>query len=180
MKNSIIAASIMALFGAANVAHAAPTGTITFNGELTANTCVVKVNGQGPSETVVLPTISINQLKTSGESAGKTNFSMELSDCSDTATGVAAFFEAGKDVNINGRLNNNLTDGAKLVSLQLLDGSNGYTAIKAGDQVQNTATASVTVTDGKATLPYAVQYYAEGATSAGKVVSMVDYSIIYK
>lgn len=40
-----------------NVAVAAGTGTITFNGELTANTCNADVDGQGPDATIVLPTI---------------------------------------------------------------------------------------------------------------------------
>ncbi|MDA5483418.1 type 1 fimbrial protein, partial [Yersinia intermedia] len=38
----------------------------------------------------------------------------------------------------------------------------------------------IDATTGSASLPYAVQYYANGATTAGTVVSNVVYSIQYK
>ena len=58
MKKLAIAASLIAVFGTVGLAQAASTGTITFNGELTANTCDVIVDGQAANATVVLPTVS--------------------------------------------------------------------------------------------------------------------------
>ncbi|CAI1121242.1 Uncharacterised protein [Serratia fonticola] len=39
MKNLTVVASLVAVFGSVGLAQAASTGTITFNGELTASTC---------------------------------------------------------------------------------------------------------------------------------------------
>ena len=57
MKKLTIVASLVALFGSAGLAQAASTGTITFNGELTATTCDVIVDGEAADATVTLPTI---------------------------------------------------------------------------------------------------------------------------
>ncbi|MBC3215681.1 hypothetical protein [Serratia fonticola] len=49
--------------------------------------------------------------------------------------------------------------------------------IQAGNQNQVTNTAYVDISSGSANLPYAVRYYAEGATTPGTVVRNVVYSI---
>ncbi|MGL5386368.1 MAG: fimbrial protein [Serratia sp. (in: enterobacteria)] len=163
------------------IAQAASSGTITFNGELTANTCDVVVDGQDADATVVLPTVSTNQLQTATRTAGDTGFVMALSNCAGTLQTASAFFQAGASVDaVTGRLTN-LSGTAANVSLQLLDGSSSSQAvIKAGSQDQVTATTYQNVTSGSTTLPYIVRYYAEGATTAGTVVSNVVYSIQYQ
>ncbi|VTM93058.1 major fimbrial protein StkA [Raoultella planticola] len=77
MSTSLIAALAISAFSV----NAASTGTITFNGELTDSTCNVDVNGQGADATVVLPTVSVNQLTASGETTGRTSFNMNLANC---------------------------------------------------------------------------------------------------
>lgn len=69
--------------------------------------------------------------------------------------------------------------GAKEVQLQLLDGAN-FNAIKVGNTSQVNDTTYYTITNDKATLPYAVEYYAIGKTEAGKVTSSVVYTLQYK
>jgi major type 1 subunit fimbrin (pilin) len=163
------------------LAQAASTGTITFNGELTANTCDVVVDGQTADATVVLPTVGISQLNGATQTAGETGFVMALNNCSGTLQTASAFFEAGASVDsVTGRLKN-LTGTASNVSLQLLDASSSSRAvIEAGNANQVTNTTYKDVTSGSATLPYAVRYYAEGATTAGTVISNVVYSIQYQ
>lgn len=56
IKKLAIIASLAAVFGTAGLAQASFTATITFNGELTVNTCDVVVDGQGADATVVLLT----------------------------------------------------------------------------------------------------------------------------
>ncbi|MGL5389760.1 MAG: fimbrial protein [Serratia sp. (in: enterobacteria)] len=181
MKKLAIVASLVAAFGSAGMVQAASTGTITFNGELTANTCDVIVDGQAADATVVLPTVSINQLQAATRTAGDTGFVMALNNCSGTLQTASAFFEAGASVDaVTGRLKN-LSGGATNVSLQLLDGSSPtQDVIKAGSQDQVNNTTYKDVTGGSATLPYIVRYYAEDATTAGTVVSNVVYSIQYQ
>ncbi|MBC3231255.1 MULTISPECIES: fimbrial protein [Serratia] len=181
MKKLAIIASLVAAFGSVGMAQAASTGTITFNGELTANTCDVIVDGQAADATVVLPTIGTNLLDAATKTAGETGFVMALNNCSGTLQTASAFFEAGASVDqVTGRLKN-LTGGATNVSLQLLDASSSSrSVIQAGNQNQVTNTAYVDISSGSANLPYAVRYYAEGATTPGTVVSNVVYSIQYQ
>ncbi|MBC3378699.1 type 1 fimbrial protein [Serratia fonticola] len=181
MKKLTIAASLIAVFGTVGMAQAASTGTITFNGELTANTCDVVVDGQGADATVVLPTVGTNQLQTAARTAGDTGFVMALNNCSGTLETASAFFEAGASVDtVTGRLAN-LSGTATNVSLQLLDGSSPSLAvIKAGSSDQVNTMTYKDVSAGSTTLPYIVRYYAENATTAGTVISNVVYSIQYQ
>ena len=165
--------------------NAASTGTITFNGELTDSTCDVDINGQGADATVVLPTVSVNQLTASGDTTGRTSFNMNLSNCVVGTQGghskVAAFFQPGTTVDLStGRLRN-VSGTATNVDLELLDATGNYAAINVGntDQVSNTAYVDIQA-DGSALLPYAVQYYANAQTTPGTVVSSVVYNLQYK
>jgi major type 1 subunit fimbrin (pilin) len=165
----------------ATSAAMAADGTINFNGELKAETCTVAVNGAGASGTVVtLPTLSTSVLATAGQVAGQTGFNIQLSKCSAALKTAAAFFEAGGTVDPkNGNLKN--SGGATKVQLQLVDATNGK-VIKAGDtgQVASTSRVAIDKTALTADLPYAVQYFAEAATTPGTVVSSVTYSINYQ
>jgi major type 1 subunit fimbrin (pilin) len=180
MKKVIIAASIVAALASVS-AQAASTGTITFNGLLTSSTCDVTVAGQGADALVVLPTIGTNQLTGPTQTAGRTGFNMALKDCAGTLKTASAFFEAGSSVDVTtGRLHN-MTGTATNVDLQLRDASSAsQAAIQAGNTNQIVNTTYVDVSSGSATLPYAVEYYANGATTAGTVVSSVVYSLQYK
>lgn len=181
MKKLAIVASLAAVFGSVGLAQAASTGIITFNGELTASTCDVVVDGQAADATVVLPTVSTSQLQTATRTAGDTGFLMALNNCAGVLQTASAFFEAGTSVDqVTGRLKN-MTGGATNVSLQLLDASSSSQAvIQAGNQSQVTNTSYVNVSSGSASLPYTVRYYAEAPTTAGTVVSNVVYSIQYQ
>ncbi|KFK96582.1 MULTISPECIES: fimbrial protein [unclassified Serratia (in: enterobacteria)] len=181
MKKLTIVASLVAAFGSIGLAQAASTGAITFNGELTATTCDVIIDGQAADATVTLPTVGINQLDAATKTAGETSFVMALNNCSGTLQTASALFEAGASVDqVTGRLKN-LTGGATNVSLQLLDtSSTSRTVIQAGNQNQVTNTTYVDISSDSAKLPYAVRYYAEAPTMAGTVVSNVVYSIQYQ
>ncbi|KAA8729439.1 fimbrial protein [Ewingella americana] len=180
MKKILLATTIIASFCAVNAASAASTGTITFNGELTATTCDVVVGGQAADATVTLPTIAISQLTKAGQTAGRTNFPMALTNCAGTLKTASAYFEDGSSVDATtGRLNN-LTGNATGVQLQLLDGQGSRGVIKVGDSSQTDNNSYVDVSTGTANLNYDVEYYATAATTAGTVVSNVVYSIQYK
>lgn len=184
MKKIISSAALLALFSVAAMnAQAASTGTITFNGELTATTCDADVDGQGPDATIVLPTVGTNQLTDAAQTAGRTGFNIGLSNCAGTLQTASAFFEAGSTVDLTtGHLKNISNDPAPAtnVSLQLLDEGNAEAVIQAGNSNQTANTTYYDISSGSADLPYAVEYYADGATTAGPVVSNVVYSIQYK
>lgn len=185
MNKSIITLSLAAVLGLAAVsAQADSTGTITFNGELTDTTCDVDIETQGASATVTLPTVGINELVNPGDVSGRTSFNMNLTNCTVGTVGghtlVAAFFQPGNTVNLGTGRVKNMTGSATNVSLQVLDASNSYAVINMGntDQVANTSYEDMS--GGSALLPYAVQYYAEGAAGAGTVASSVVYNLMYK
>ena len=71
---------------------AAFNGVITINGEVTAGTCAIAVNGGTASATVTLPTVSTNALGSIGQTAGATGFNLALTSCPTTGS-VRAYFE---------------------------------------------------------------------------------------
>lgn len=183
MKKLALIVSLATVFGFAGHAQAAATGTVTFNGLLTANTCDVTVDGQAADATITLPTVGIAQLSAPTNTAGETGFVMALENCTGgTLTTASAFFEAGPAVDLTtGRLKNTSSGGANNVSLQLLDGSSSSrSVINVGNSDQTINTAYVTISGGSAVLPYSVRYYAEGTTTPGVVTSNVVYSIQYQ
>lgn len=182
MKKLTIVASLVAAFGSMGMAQAASTGTITFNGELTATTCNVVVDGQDANAIVTLPTVGTNQLTAPSNTAGDTGFVMALTECAGPQSYAAAYFEAGASVDLStGRLNNLTAGEAQNVSLQLLDANNATpTVINIGNQDQTTSAGFKDISGTTANLSYIVRYYAEGATTPGLVNSNVVYSIQYQ
>ncbi|MDV5526881.1 fimbrial protein [Enterobacter hormaechei] len=181
MKKSAIALTLFAVLGATvSSANAASTGTITFNGELTATTCDAVVDNQAANATVVLPTVGTNQLVNLGETAGRTGFNIALTNCQGTLKTASAFFEAGPTVDLASGHLLNKGGSATNVSLQLRDESSANgDVIVAGNGNQAANTTYVDVSSGSANLPYSVEYFADAATTAGTVISQVVYSIQY-
>ncbi|MGE8143988.1 fimbrial protein [Pseudomonas frederiksbergensis] len=187
MNRTLLAFAALTSSLAMSVAQA-NDGTINFTGELTAQTCTSTVNGSATTQTVALPRLSTASLATTGQTAGATNFTIELSRCTATIATAAAFFEAGPGVDSTTKNVKNATGTARNVQFQLLDSAG--TVIKAGDTSQTgaggTARTPMVVTTGasptgSATLPYAVQYVATGgAATVGTVVGSVVYSINYQ
>lgn len=173
-KVSMISLGLLLAAAQVNAAEASD-GTITFNGQIESQTCTVKVNGGENNATVTLPTVSSSLLKTAGQTAGSTRFTIDLSDCSTQTGDVYAYFEQGANVNANGRLTN--TGTATNVDLQLLDSANN--ALNAGSTEQTTSPTTAALAAGAATLSYAAQYYATAAATSGTVASSVTYSINY-
>ncbi|GLK87075.1 fimbrial protein [Pseudomonas turukhanskensis] len=200
MKHKLLAiSSIMAMAATAQTAMA-DSGTIEFEGAITATTCDVTVNGQTNDALVTLPTISQSLLKTEGAVAGRTPIKFELTDCilavanpDPTATTDPAlqgfakvYFNAatGTDfINPAGRLDidDTIADAATNVNLQILGTDNVAMDLSQDVDLQGTA-ASTKIENGAATMMYGVQYYATGATGAGigKVSSSVGYEIHYE
>ncbi|WP_445179037.1 fimbrial protein [Pseudomonas sp. McL0111] len=181
MNRKALAIAVMVAASGAQFANAAD-GTINFNGELVNQTCTISVDGVvSPAiATVTLPTISTGLLTTAGQVEGQTGFNIQLSSCEGTATTAAAFFNSGATVDpVSGNLNN-MTGTANNVQLQLVD-QQGGAVIQAGNTNQITKTTRNTIDGtGAANMPYAVQYFATGATTPGTVVSSVTYNVDYQ
>ncbi len=159
----------------------ANTGQLTFNGELTANTCNVSVDGGESSNTVTLPTVSVGEFRPF-RTAGNTSFSIALSGCRGPLRTASAYFEDGPNVinvvNYN-RLRNNGT--AENLYIQLRDGSNNE-IIHIGGRSQIDYNGFVDIDDsGNASLSYSAEYFAGLETvKAGTAMTSVSYSVMYK
>ncbi|WP_334042412.1 fimbrial protein [Burkholderia ambifaria] len=188
MKNNITALSAVALMLATTGVAYASDGTITFTGAVVASTC--KVNGGTGDLAVALPHVATNQLTSTGQTAGRTPFTLSLSGCTspvdaegkpvaNVPTKVAVVFEPGPNVNLTtGRLKPTGTGAAANIEVGIQ--TDGYKDIKIGADAASQGAQSATIgKDGNATLQYAAQYYATGASTAGPVTTSVTYSVIY-
>lgn len=177
--------SLAAILAAAMpLAAVAADGTITFTGELTAQTCTISGGGGGSASfSVALPKVSTNALATAGSTAGTTPFSISLSGCTPDTGTVHTYFEAGPTTDAaTGRLN--LTDAgggqtnATNVQIELLNSDTSAISAGSADGSQNSQTA--TIASGAATLNYFARYYATGVSTAGMAGSSVMYTMAYQ
>ncbi|ARL38886.1 fimbrial protein [Burkholderia pseudomallei] len=188
MKDNITAFSaVVVMLATTGVAYASD-GTITFTGSVVASTC--KVNGGNGDLTVALPQVATNQLANTGQTAGRTPFTLSLSGCTspvdkdgnpiaNVPTKVAVVFEPGPNVNLTtGRLKPTGSGAAANVEVGIQ--TDGYKDIMIGADAANQGTQVATIgKDGNATLQYAAQYYATGVSTAGPITTSVTYSVIY-
>lgn len=155
-------------------------GTINITGKVTDKTCTITGNN-GKNYDLVLPTVSTQTLATAGNVAGRTPFTLKLSDCSEGK--VATYFEPGPTVDAEtGRLKNQKADGADNVQVQLLGSNFGFIPVLAIDKDKaqpNSQWIDVTQ-DGGANLNYYAEYYATAQSKAGDVATSVQYTIIYQ
>ena len=172
MKKIILATSAIILGSAA--AHASD-GTISITGQITDRTCAV--DSKSKNLAVVLPTVSAVTLAP-GQTAGRTPFTINLTDCSEGK--VATYFEPGTSVDFNSGRLNNVSGDAKNVQIQLLGDNNEFIPVlgKAVGTQLNSQEVNVTA-GGSAALNYYAEYYAQDKTTAGDVKTSVKYTIIY-
>ncbi|MBC8747637.1 major type 1 subunit fimbrin (pilin) [Paraburkholderia sp. WC7.3g] len=156
-------------------AQTAPgTGQVTFNGELTDDTCVI--NAGDEDQTVTLDTLSTQSLAAAGQTAGSRMFNISVSKCPATLSNVAAHFETtNMNPDTRNAINQAATSPAGNVEVQLLD-RDGMTPILLG----STGTFVPVASDGTATMSYGGQYYATNRTTAGKVMAVVRYTLAYQ
>ena len=168
----------LALFSASTTfAMAASNNTITFQGEVTAQTCSVTVNGVEANPMVLLPTVSSADLDTSGKKAGKTTFTLGVSGCTADASDIdikTVFI--GNQVSATGNLKNSGT--ATNVELQLLKDATTTTGI---DLNSGLAQDGIVLKSGQTSAEhdFAVQYYATGQATPGTVIASVQYAVSY-
>lgn len=168
---------------ACSSAAIAADGTITFNGRVTDQTCTISTPA-GTDFSVTLPTVSQSALSSAGETAARTLFAINLTNCSAGST-MATYFEPGPNVDIaSGRLINqaDVADRAENVQLQLLGDNFQFLPIRAvgGSGAQDNSQWVPADGAGAADLNYYVEYYATAAVTSGEVTSSVQYTIIYQ
>lgn len=96
-------------------AMAVSDNTITFQGEVSDETCSVVINGNQAKPVVLLPTVSTKDLSEQGKTAGPITFDIGLSGCTgskDKTTKISTVF-VGNQVTSNGNTGN--TGSAKML-----------------------------------------------------------------
>ncbi|KVG64514.1 type 1 fimbrial protein [Burkholderia multivorans] len=174
------------LAAAAALPAMASDGEITFNGKVVSTTCSITGGGGangGKDMTVKLPSVSMSALSSTGEVAGRTPFSIQLSGCTGDSTAVMTNFEMGDTVDsASGRLN--LVSGgdadtvAQNVQINVLNESQEQ--IKVGQPGTTQNSQVVALKDGGATLNYYAEYYATAAATAGSANTRVRYTLDYQ
>lgn len=165
-------------------ALAAPT--VTFQGEVTDQTCDININGDTNS-IVLLPTVKAADLGSAGASTGVTPFTITLSNCGGTSEGVSAArtvttnFLGHSVISGTGILDNTATDSkATNVGIQLLETNDANAEAISLDGVtaaKSTITLASGATSGSHT--FGAKYYATGKASAGKVTAVAEYTVSY-
>ncbi|HTH60136.1 MAG TPA: fimbrial protein [Paraburkholderia sp.] len=178
MKKHILAVTIAALPA---LALAAPSdNTINFQGEVTDQTCQVTINGNTGNATVLLPTVTSAALNTMGQIAGRTRFTVGLSDCmAPTFNQTVDTVFIGNQTTPSGNLAN--TGSATNVELQLLD-PNSPTSPFVLSNVNGVKAPGLIIEQGSTSASYdfAVQYVTEeGGAMPGSVLGSVQYAVVY-
>lgn len=162
---------------------AAPT--ITFEGEVTDQTCTVNINGQTNS-VILLPTVSTSDFGTkltNGQTAGLTPFTVSLEGCasSTSATNISTKFLGYEVDSTTGTLGNRATtDAAKGYGIQLMSAATGGTAITLSG-VTSVAGLVLPANATSTSYDFGAQYYVVDAANAtpGKISAVAEYTVSY-
>ncbi|MEZ6878808.1 fimbrial protein [Enterobacter sp. KBR-315C3_2022] len=160
-------------------AFASSDNTISFQGEVTDQTCSLTVNGNETAPIILLPTVAATSLAASGDVAGATTFDMGVTGCTSatSSTTISTVFVGNLvDTTNEGTLGNSGT--AKNVNIQILDSSD--TAIDLSSTYTASGDLTLATGDTAATSTYTAQYYATGAATAGTVAASLQYAISYQ
>ncbi|WP_199054299.1 fimbrial protein [Aquitalea sp. ASV15] len=154
-------------------------GTLTINGNVSAESCTISVAGGASSGSITLPTVSTKALAVAAATAGTTDFSISLTACSGASTQAAIWFEYDSNVNAAGRLIN--TGTARNVDVALYNlSSTTPIAVGQGSGAFGSSGAAFPISSGTATLRYQAKYYATGVAVAGTVTASVYYTVQYQ
>lgn len=180
--NKLAIALSAALAIGASFSASAQSGTITFNGEITATTCTITWPGSGGTATdpiVTLPTVPTTALASAGATAGKRAVSLVIggSDAQCTSGLAAIELNPNRDANqANGYLNNTATvDPATNVQIALRDASDAPINIATP---WRSAEIDLSTTQ---QIDFAAEYRSTAAAAGpGNVTASVGYTIDYK
>lgn len=163
-----------------SVLAAGTQGTVTFNGELIAETCAI-VDGY-ENIIVNLPTLSTKTLAAKDATGGTRAFEIKVEKCPKEVTTVAAHFESIGSTGFN-TTTGNLTNQYSGSSSTDLAATNVEIRLYDTNEQQlrlgNTGQAATVAADGTATMVYHGGYYATDATTAGKVYAQALYTLAY-
>ena len=161
------------------------TPTVTFEGEVTDQTCSVNINGQTNS-VVMLPTVATADFGTTlanGQKAGLTPFTIAISGCTAPTADLNINTKfLGYDVDaVTGVLGNRATANAAVgYGIQLTGSSNGTNPVMLSGPTSVSGLVLKT-SETSASYDFGAQYYVINATGAkpGKITAVAEYTLSY-
>ncbi|HFZ8996650.1 TPA: fimbrial protein [Citrobacter freundii] len=180
MKITLLAAFVLSV-GITGSALAADN-TVRFLGEVTDQTCTIKINGTESNPVILLPTVSKATLASEGSSAGETPFTVTLSNCDVAAS--SSLGNVGVRFVVNERDGENLKNiaansPATNVAIQLLE---GVTALDFTSGEAKTTAKSIGGDGGESTVTFdmfAKYYSTAGGATSGAVEAEAQFAITY-
>jgi len=176
--------TLLVACGLAATAVQAQANKITFEGEVTEQTCQVTVNGQTDAQ-VLLPTVKTTDLNGQASKAGQTPITMLITGCKKPSAGGKKDIKVkfhGFNVDSDGNLGNSANQSAATkVAVQLTKDASGTDAI-ALDNLQTTTVDAATLADDDETATYVfgARYFSkDGGAGAGAVKASVEYTLSY-
>jgi len=169
-------------------AQVVPWKTITFNGEITTQTCEAKINGVD-NPLIELPKVRDSALPEVNSIAGLTTFTLGISGCTlaeDGVQKVRVFFHvpSGQSA-LKGNLDNNTptsNGGAQGVRLQLTQDAEGTQPIPLPSNANGTAVSldlDMELKEGTATHTFGVQYIRTHGIRHGTLAASARWHIEY-
>jgi len=160
---------------------AAPT--VTFEGEVTSQTCAISINGQTNS-VVLLPTVTVKDFGdtlAAAQTAGMTPFTVSITNCeAPTAdTNITTKFLGYNVDSTSGVLGNTLTDAtaAKGFGIQLVKDADTAINLKGVTSVPGLVLASGATS---ASYDFGARYYSFGTDGTpGKITAVAEYTVSY-
>lgn len=179
--NKLAIALSAALALGASASASAQSGTITFNGEVTATTCEVAFPGSGGTSAdpiVTLPTVPTSALDAAGRTAGRTPVTVQIGTSAAPCNNSSVALELNPNRNAqqtDGRLDNTAATGAATdVQVALRDANDTEINL-----AQPWASARANLVSGVATVEFAGEYRATGTAGPGDVAAGVEYTLDY-
>ena len=126
--------------------------------------------------TVSLPTVSASALRTAGQTAGTTPFTLSLTGCNNstgTTYGASAYWTFTQQGGTNYIISNSAASPASNVGIELIDSN--YNPIQNGG---NSSVAS-TISSGSYSATYYARYISTGVATAGNVKGVATFSMEY-
>lgn len=198
-KKYAVAAALLTAISAPAMAvdYANDTGTITFHGKVSGNTCKIALSGKIDQSgangfDVMLDPVFVSDFGTAAlgntSTLGEQKFDLELTGCDTSIVKATAYMQSwgGSGASTAGFLvpQANLTGAAKNVNLLLSNNTATKTPIVLN---QHSSDQVATVTNGAGTLKYAVAYTqgdnwanTTNPVTPGDVVGMVGFTISYQ
>ncbi|WP_432723661.1 fimbrial protein [Jeongeupia wiesaeckerbachi] len=173
-KTTVAACGAMAMALLNGVASAASNGTVSFTGEVVANTCTI---ANGGAVTVALPKVSTDVFSGDGSKAGQTRFNIDLTACTPASGQVGVRFTGiGSQVDMTRGLFVN-TGTATNVAVGVFDD----TALQLKPAADSGGFVNVDTSSGAASIPLDAYYVATNATvGAGTVAATGNFELVYK